>query len=49
MEDGPFNTNDFENNIKPGTFWDRIEYMNVWVADLSGGLLGYANFPVILD
>ena len=43
--DGPFNTNDFENNIKPGTFWDPDQYMNVWVADLSGGLLGYAQFP----
>ncbi len=31
--------------LKPGTIWDRNLYMNVWSADLSGGLLGYAQFP----
>ncbi|MCC7302198.1 MAG: T9SS type A sorting domain-containing protein [Bacteroidia bacterium] len=25
--------------------WDRNKYLNVWVCDLSGGLLGYAQFP----
>jgi hypothetical protein len=25
--------------------WPRDEYLNVWVCQLSGGLLGYAQFP----
>jgi len=25
--------------------WDRDQYFNIWVCDLSGGLLGYAQFP----
>lgn len=25
--------------------WDRNKYLNIWVCDLSGGLLGYAQFP----
>ena len=36
---------DFENNIKPATQWDRTMYANIWTGNLSGGLLGYAQFP----
>jgi len=25
--------------------WDRNNYLNIWVCDLSSGLLGYAQFP----
>ena len=25
--------------------WNPLEYLNIWVCDLSGGLLGYAQFP----
>ncbi len=25
--------------------WDRNKYLNLWVCDLSGSLLGYAQFP----
>ncbi|HEX2899745.1 MAG TPA: GEVED domain-containing protein, partial [Bacteroidia bacterium] len=25
--------------------WDRSKYLNIWVCNLSGGLLGYAQFP----
>lgn len=25
--------------------WSRDQYLNIWVCDLSGGLLGYAQFP----
>ncbi|MEM9850272.1 MAG: zinc metalloprotease, partial [Bacteroidota bacterium] len=36
---------DFDNTIKPQTIWDRDRYFNIWTAELSGGLLGYAQFP----
>lgn len=25
--------------------WDRNQYLNIWVCNLGGGLLGYATFP----
>ncbi|MDD3875087.1 MAG: PKD domain-containing protein [Bacteroidales bacterium] len=25
--------------------WDRNQYLNIWVCNLGGGLLGYAQFP----
>jgi hypothetical protein len=25
--------------------WPRAQYMNMWVCDISGGILGYAQFP----
>ncbi len=25
--------------------WPRDEYLNIWICDLGGGLLGYAQFP----
>jgi PKD repeat protein len=31
--------------IKPATIWDVNKYLNIWVCNLSGGLLGYATFP----
>jgi hypothetical protein len=31
--------------IKPSTIWDPNQYMNIWVVNLGGGLLGYAQFP----
>lgn len=43
--DGPFGQTNFDNTIKPGTIWDPTQYCNIWVGDLSGGLLGYAQFP----
>lgn len=42
---GPFSSNDFDNSMKAATQWDPNKYFNVWVANLSGGLLGYAQFP----
>lgn len=41
----PFSMNDFENTIKAQTVWDPNRYFNIWVANLNGGLLGYAQFP----
>jgi Pregnancy-associated plasma protein-A/Secretion system C-terminal sorting domain/Fibronectin type III domain len=42
-----FSTN---NNVKFNStggsdIWDRNKYLNIWVCNLSGGLLGYAQFP----
>jgi len=42
---GPWTQNTFNSNVKPQTIWDRDQYMNFWIADLNGGLLGYAQFP----
>jgi PKD repeat protein len=42
---GPFGSTNFDNTIKPATIWDPTQYVNIWVGDLSGGLLGYAQFP----
>jgi len=25
--------------------WDATKYLNIWVCDISGGILGYAQFP----
>lgn len=35
----------FDNTVKPATIWDPTRYLNVWIANLSGGLLGWAQFP----
>ena len=32
-------------NIKEHGYWDRDYYLNVWVCNISGGLLGRSNFP----
>jgi len=47
--EGPFPTSDFDVGdggleIK-STVWDRNQYANIWTADISGGILGYAQFP----
>ncbi|MFD1872073.1 M43 family zinc metalloprotease [Hymenobacter bucti] len=34
-----------EGTIKPGSSWDPDRYLNIWVINLGGGLLGYAQFP----
>jgi hypothetical protein len=43
--EGPFTSNTVDNTIKPATQWDPNQYMNIWSANLSGGLLGWAQFP----
>lgn len=42
---GPFSSGTVDNTIKPATQWNPNDYFNVWVANLSGGLLGWAQFP----
>ena len=42
-----FGTNDNVKFFSSGglNIWDRSKYLNIWVCNLSGGLLGYAQFP----
>lgn len=42
-----FSTND---NVKYSSLggdniWDRNKYLNIWVCNMTGGILGYAQFP----
>lgn len=39
-----WNRSDFERFIKPLTFWNPEQYLNVWITPLSG-ILGYSQFP----
>ena len=36
-----------ENTVKAGSIWDPTKYFNVWVTQLNGGVLGYAQFPTV--
>ncbi len=38
-------SNSFDATAKPATSWDPNQYLNMWTAELSGGILGYAQFP----
>ena len=42
-----FSTNDGVKYSSSGGVdaWNTSDYLNIWVCDLSGGLLGYAQFP----
>lgn len=42
-----FSTNDNVKNSSTGgsNIWNRDRYLNIWVCNLSSGLLGYAQFP----
>ena len=39
------NTSYIDGTIKPATVWNPANYLNMWVLNLGGGLLGYATFP----
>ena len=32
-------------DIKPKSIWDPSRYLNMWVVEIGGGILGYAQFP----
>lgn len=36
-----------DNVIKVGSSWDPAKYLNIWVIEMSDGVLGYAQFPII--
>lgn len=40
-----WSTGTFNSTVKPATIWDPTRYFNIWIANLSGGVLGYAQFP----
>lgn len=42
-----FSTNDNMKFFSTGGLdaWDRNKYLNLWVCNISGGILGYAQFP----
>jgi len=41
----PYTTGYIDGTIKPATQWDPTRYLNIWVVDIQGGVLGYAQFP----
>ncbi|RZK63258.1 MAG: T9SS type A sorting domain-containing protein [Hymenobacter sp.] len=42
---GPYMEDYIDRTIKPQTYWNPEQYINIWVMNLGGGLLGYAQFP----
>ena len=38
-------TSQIDGTWKPQTQWDPTKYFNIWVANIQGGVLGYAQFP----
>ncbi len=42
----PYSMNDFDTYGKPNSIWNPAKYLNIWIAPLSGGILGYSTFPV---
>jgi PKD repeat protein len=41
----PYTSTYVDATIKPNSIWDPTRYLNMWVMNLGGGLLGYATFP----
>ena len=41
-----WSTSSIDATIKPATIWDPTRYFNIWVVNMSGGVLGYAQFPI---
>lgn len=41
----PYSSTYVTGTIKPQSIWDVNRYFNMWVCNLSGGLLGFATFP----
>ena len=44
--DATIKTYTYNNNVPTATRgWNPAKYMNIWICDISGGTLGYAQFP----
>ncbi|TAE49803.1 MAG: PKD domain-containing protein, partial [Bacteroidetes bacterium] len=46
MPGAPFSERFVNETIKRQTGWDPNKYMNIWVCNLAGGILGFAQFPM---
>ena len=46
MSGSPFDQRYLNEHIKPLTIWDPERYLNIWVCNIAGGVLGFAQFPV---
>lgn len=42
----PYSQGYVSETIKAATIWDPYSYMNIWVCNMSGSLLGFAEYPV---
>lgn len=42
---GPYSDGVVEDDLKAPTIWNPDLYFNTWTVELTGGLLGYAQFP----
>lgn len=42
---GNFDDTYIENTIKPNSQWNPNNYLNIWVMNMTCGILGYAQFP----
>ncbi|PCJ27440.1 MAG: hypothetical protein COA97_04010 [Flavobacteriales bacterium] len=45
LSDAAQTTTTIQNTVKPNTIWDANQVFNIWVINISGGILGYAQFP----
>ncbi len=41
----PMTVNQVENFVHPFTYWDPESYLNIWIVELSGNNLGFAQLP----
>ncbi|RMG63594.1 MAG: PKD domain-containing protein, partial [Bacteroidetes bacterium] len=46
MPGSPFDQRYLNEHIKPLTIWNPEQYLNIWVCNIAGGVLGFAQFPV---
>ncbi|MEL6253714.1 MAG: PKD domain-containing protein [Bacteroidota bacterium] len=45
FDGAPFSEQFINEQIKPDVVWDPNRYLNIWVCNIAGGILGYAQFP----
>ncbi|MEO1449419.1 MAG: PKD domain-containing protein, partial [Bacteroidota bacterium] len=45
MGGAPFKERYINEVIKPSTIWNPDQYFNIWVINVAGGILGFAQFP----
>jgi len=41
----PYSMSYINSTIKPNSVWDPTKYLNIWVMNVQGGLLGFCTFP----